>query len=223
MSQQINLFNADFLRRDKPFSLLAQVQGLGMIVLGALLFYAYAEYQVIDMGKQSVESTQRFNAQQAQLARYAAEFPPLQANHSLKEELQQLQKKAVEADKLVNTLRSGALGNTSGYSEYLRAFSRQALPGLWLTGFSVAGDTGQISLAGGALTPELVPAYIKKLGSESVMQGKTFANLQIQSPDVKDEHKVAHYVEFVLHSNQDEATDTGGADGLTHRPKAGKQ
>jgi hypothetical protein len=107
----------------------------------------------------------------------------------------------------VDTLRSGAVGNTTGYSEYLRAFSRQVVPGLWLTGFKLTGDAAQISLRGGAVNPELVPVYIQKLGNESVMQGKTFATLQIQQPkvDAKSDAKSApaHYVEFTLHSTPD--------------------
>ncbi len=205
MSQQINLFNPVFLKQQKQFSLLTMAQGLGLIFLGSLVFYAYASYQVLDLSKQSEESSKRFTAEQARLMRYSSEFSPQQANQLLKDELQQLQKKTAEADKLVDTLRSGSVGNTTGYSEYMRAFSRQAVPGLWLTGFTVTGDAAQISLSGGAISPELVPVYIKKLGSESAMQGKNFSNLQMQPPKVeaKSDAKAAHYVEFILHSTPD--------------------
>lgn len=205
MSQQINLFNPIFLKQRKYFSLLAMLQALGMIVAGSLLFYGYALYQVGQLGKQSEESTKRYNAEQARLARYAAEFSPQQANQALQEEVQKLEKQAAEQRDLIETLKSGAVGNTSGYSEYMRAFSRQAVQGLWLTGFSVTGDAAQISLNGGVTDAELLPVYIQRLGKENIMQGKTFSTLQMQQngPDTSKDSKAvgAPYVEFVLHSS----------------------
>ena len=205
MSQQINLFNPVFLKQQKLFSLLTMLQGLGLILLGSLLFYAYAIYQVSELSRQSEQSSRRFNAEQTRLLGYSAEFSPQQANQRLQDELQQLEKKVAEANTLVEVLRSGAVGNTTGYSEYMRAFSRQVVPGLWLTGFTVTGDAAQISLNGGVLDPELVPVYIQKLGREGVMQGKNFSTLQMQQPkvDVKDKVTAVHYLEFTLHSTPD--------------------
>jgi hypothetical protein len=207
MSQQINLFNPIFLKQDKHFSLLTMIKLSGLILLGSIAIYAYASYQVIQLRHQSEESTQNFNAEEARLKVMQAEYSPQQAGVQLQSELAQLEKRARDATELVDTLRSGAVGNTTGYSEYLRAFSRQVVPGLWLTGFKLTGDAAQISLRGGAVNPELVPVYIQKLGNESVMQGKTFATLQIQQPkaDAKSDAKgtPAHYVEFTLHSTPD--------------------
>lgn len=205
MSQQINLFNPVFLKQQKLFSLLTMLQALGLILAGSMLFYAYALYQVGELGKQSEQSSKRFNAEQARLAAYSTEFSPQKADKLLRDELQTLEKKANEASKLADSLRSGSLGNTTGYSEYMRAFSRQIVPGLWLTGFNVTGDAAQISLSGGAVAAELVPNYIQKLGSEAVMQGKSFSTLQMQpaKADEKAGAKASRYVEFTLHSNPD--------------------
>jgi len=87
-----------------------------------------------------------------------------------------------EQTELVETLKSGVLGNTHGYSEYMRAFARQVLQGLWLTGFKVSGDATQVSLNGGVINPELLPVYIQHLNKETVMQGKTFSALQMKQP-----------------------------------------
>lgn len=206
MSQQINLFNPIFMKQRKYFSLLTMLQALGMIVVGSLLFYGYAVYQVSQLHKQFEESSKRFNAEQARLARYAAEFSPQQANRVLQDEVQQLEKKVVDQAELIETLKSGAVGNTTGYSEYMRAFSRQVVPGLWLTGFKVTGDAAQISLSGAVVNPELLPAYIQRLGRENIMQGKTFSTLQMQQPKAEtDREKKAapRYVEFTLYSIPD--------------------
>ncbi|HXU92164.1 MAG TPA: fimbrial assembly protein [Gallionella sp.] len=208
MSQQINLFNPVFMKQRKYFSLLTMLQALGMIVAGSLCFYAYAVYQVGQLGKQVRESTARYNAEQARLVRFSAEFSPQQAGQLLQDEIKRLEKQASEQSELIETLKSGAVGNTSGYSEYMRAFARQAVPGLWLTGFTVIGDAAQIRLTGRTLSPELLPVYIQRLGKESIMRGKTFAALQMQQPKAEGRANAVpvptpHYVEFVLNSSPD--------------------
>lgn len=196
MSQQINLINPAFLRKKTHFTLMTMCQGLVMVLAGALLLYAYGVYQVSELDKQTGQSTRRLNAEQASLAAYSAGYSPQMAKQLLENELVQLEKKAAEAAMLTETLSSGEGSNTSGYSEYMRAFSRQVLPGLWLTNFKL--NTSGISLEGGALAPELVPGYIQRLGRESVMKGKNFSNLQIKPA------KEAKYLEFTLYSSPEE-------------------
>jgi hypothetical protein len=208
MSQQINLFNPVFLKQRKYFSLLTIMQALGLIVLGSLLFYGYALYQVEHLKQQSEESTRRFNAEQARLARYTAEFSPQQANQSLQAEVQRLEKDLAEQTRMVDILKSGSVGNTTGYSQYMRAFARQVVQGLWLTGFKVTGDAAQISLSGGVLDPESLPIYIQRLGREQAIQGKSFSTLLMQQTKTevgKDSKSAAaaRYVEFTMYSTPD--------------------
>lgn len=208
MSQQINLFNPVFMKRRKYFSLLAMLQALGLIVSGSLICYAYAAYQIRQLNIQSEESAKRYNAEQARLVRYAAELSPQQANRLLQDEVQRLEKQVAEHGEVIETLKSGVVGNTTGYSEYMRAFSRQVVPGLWLTGFKMSGDAAQISLSGGVVNPELLPVFIQRMGNENIMHGKTFSTLQMQQPKAvagADSNKdnrgaAARYVEFTLYS-----------------------
>ena len=206
MSQQINLFNPIFMKQRKYFSLLAMLQALGLIIAGSLIFYGYAIYQVNQLNLQLEENTKRYNAEQVRLARYVAEFSPQQSNQLLQDEVQHLEKQVAEQNEIIDTLKSGAVGNTTGYSEYMRAFSRQVVQGLWLTSFKVTGDAAQISLSGGVVSPELLPAYIQRLGKERIMQGKTFSTLKMQQSKPVESPTAAatrSYVEFTLHSNPD--------------------
>lgn len=200
MSQQINLFNPAFVRRRKHFSLPAMLQGLVLVAAGSLAFYGYALYQVDQLEKQTGEIAKRYQAEQSRLMRHAAEFSPQQAAQALQEEVRRLEKQLAEQAELLEVIKSGAIGNTSGYSEYMRAFSRQVAEGLWLTGFSITGDAAQISLSGAVLNPELLPAYIQRLSKESVMHGRTFATLQMRQPKVESQGAIPRYVEFTLHS-----------------------
>jgi cell division protein FtsL len=211
MSQQINLFNPIFMKQRKYFSLLTMLQALGLIIAGSLVFYGYAVYQVNQLGQQLEENTKRYNAEQTHLANFMTEFSPQQAQQLLQDEVQRLEKQTAEQNELIETLKSGAVGNTTGYSDYMRAFARQVVQGLWLTGFKVTGDAAQISLSGGVVNPELLPEYIQRLGKESVMQGKTFSTLKMQQ--TKAEEKVVtgqapasaarSYIQFTMYSSPD--------------------
>lgn len=207
MSQQINLFNPIFMKQRKYFTLLTMLQALGLIVAGSLCFYGYAVYQVAQLARESEESTKRFNAEQARFARYVGEFSPQRANQLLQDEVRRMEKDLAEQTELVATLKSGSVGNTTGYSKYMRAFSRQVVQGLWLTGFKVTGDAAQISLSGGVVNPELLPTYIQRLGKEPAMRGKSFSTLQMQQhkAEAAKESKsaTARYVEFTLYSMPD--------------------
>ena len=206
MSQQINLFNPVFLKQKKYFSVVAMSQALGLVILGSALFYGYAVYQVQQLGKQSADTAKRYTSEQAKLARYTAEFSPQQSSQVLEEELKKVEAQAVAQQELVETLKTGAIGNASGYSEYLRAFARQSLHGLWLTGFSITGDAVQMSLSGAALNPDLVPTYVQRLNREKIMRGKAFAALQMQQAKVdKDKLTSRRYIEFTLQSVEAES------------------
>jgi cell division protein FtsL len=213
MSQQINLFNPVFMKQRKYFSLLAMLQALGMIIAGSLVFYGYAIYQVNQLNRQLEENTTRYNAEQARLASYMAEFSPQLSGQLLQNEVQRLENQVAAESEIIDTLKSGAVGNTIGYSEYMRAFARQVVQGLWLTGFKVTGDAAQISLSGAVLSPELLPVYIQRLGKERIMRGKTFSTLRMQQAKVDagaagqaPTPAARRYVEFTLHSSLESET-----------------
>ncbi len=108
-------------------------------------------------------------------------------------------------------MQEGELGNTTGYAEYMRAFSRQIVPGLWLTGFAIHGAGSEVAIQGRALHPELVPSYLDHLKREASMHGKSFSTLEMQRPMVEPgtasdndttprQLVPAGYVEFQLQS-----------------------
>ena len=208
MSQQINLLNP-LLKKQRDFlSLLTMLQALGFIIAGSLLFYGYAFYTANQLTKQYEENIQRYNAEQANLALFAKEFSPQRANESLQAEVSRLEKELDTKKELDDALKSSVRGGVSGFSEYMRAFSRQIVQGLWLTGFEIADDGMKISLSGRALNPELLPVYIQRIGKEAVMQGKTFATLEIEAgaDEGASPGSAPRYVAFRLDSKAGDET-----------------
>ena len=205
MSQQINLFNPAFVQRQEHFSLMTMLQGLGLILLGSVFLYGYAAYQVEQLHKQREAGEQQVNDGQLKLARFAEEYSPQRSNQILQAEVNRLEMLVGEQEELVQVMSSGALGNSEGYSEYMRAFSRQLVQGLWLTSFNVSGDGTQVSLSGGVMNPGLLPEYIQRLRREDVMQGKTFSALQMRQAAPSKTGVASRHVEFVLHSSTAES------------------
>lgn len=202
MSQQINLLNPLLKKQPVYLSLLTMLQALAFIILGLMLFYGYATYQERQLNKQFLDDAKRFEAERARMLLLEAEFSPAQTNEALQEEILQLEKNLASQSELIEALKSGEGGNAVGYSEYMRAFSRQVVQGLWLTAFKIAGDAEEISMSGAVLNPELLPVYIQRLSKEKIMQGKTFSTLQIKGSGLKDATASSPpaYVEFMLYS-----------------------
>ena len=210
MSQQINLFNPIFRKQKKYFSANTMAQALGLIFAGAMLVVAYAHYQSRHQLTQSHMAALQLKATQAQLTQLNAEFGIRQKSKALEEKIQKTEAENRALQQVFETLEKGEFGNTQGYSEYLRAFSRQIANGIWLTGFNIQGAGAEIGLQGRTLRPELVPAYIKRLGQEAVMQGKSFATLEMQVPRVEPGNRAdpaaaqaaaPAYIEFSLQSS----------------------
>lgn len=185
MSQQINLYNPLFRRQKKYFSTLTMLQALGLILLGSLLVYGYAWYRTSGLEQRSVQTAKSYQAAQVRLAQATAEFGPRQPSKLLQDEVAQMDGQVKARSQIIDLLGKGELGNTQGFSEYLRALSRQTLGGLWITGFHVVGMGSDMAINGRALRPELVPVFINRLKKEPVLAGKTFGMLEMNLPEAE--------------------------------------
>ena len=199
MSQQINLINSNFLLERKYFSMRAMLQALALLILGLVLFYAYVSHQIQMLEEHGVESARRLTVTQEKVASYAAGFSSQQTHPMLLDELARNEANLAAQQSLIEVLKNSLDGNATGYSEYMRAFSRQAVEGLWLTGFHISGNDKEIAIQGAVLKPELLPAYVRRLSREKIMRGKSFAALQMQQATKQDPH-MTNYVEFLMQS-----------------------
>jgi hypothetical protein len=208
MSQQINLFNPIFLKKKKYFSAVAMVQSLGLLVLGSALVAGYAHFQVERLGKEAATTASQLADAQAQLTKLRAENVPLQKSQALQNQIAKSETEMQSLKQVFDVLQTGDIGNTKGYSEYLRAFSRQIVDGVWLTRLTLVGAGNEIAIDGRALHPELVATYMNRLKREPVLQGKSFGTLQMQVPQAEanarsdpsaaKQHGLAGHIEFSL-------------------------
>jgi hypothetical protein len=209
MSQQINLFNPVLLKRKKYFSAAAMAQSLGLLVLGSALVAGYAHFQVESLSRDAAATSAQLADVRAQLAKARAENAPRQKSLALENQVAKAEIEMQSLKQVFDILQNGDIGNTKGYSEYLRAFSHQIVDGVWLTGLSLVGAGNEIGVDGRAVRPELVATYMNRLKREPILQGKSFGTLQMQVPKaeppangdtaVGQQRAWAGYIEFSLH------------------------
>jgi hypothetical protein len=185
VSQQINLFNPIFLKQKKVFTALPMAEALGVIVAGALLLTWYAGQRVADLERSAASGKTLLADRERRLAEANKQFAPRQKSATIATDVAQAELELRSLQQVESVLRDGTLGNAAGYAEYFRAFSRQNVSGLWLTGVSIVGAGNDIGVQGRAMQPTLIPAYIARLKSERVMHGKSFASLDISRPDAQ--------------------------------------
>lgn len=183
MTQQINLFNPLFRKKRFSFtSALAMAYGAGIVVAIMALAGAYSGSQLraTQARAQGVEfALKDANANHDKLA---AEIARQKPNPQLTAEIAALEIQLAERQDVVDTLKNGTLGNTDGFSDYLRAFSRQIVSGLWLTAFDIGLAGNALALQGRTLSAEHVATYLERLNKEKALQGRQFAAMRISQP-----------------------------------------
>jgi Tfp pilus assembly protein PilN len=212
VSQQINLFNPIFLRQEKQFSAVAMAQGLGVISVAVLGFASFSTYQSVQVSKDAAVASAALKSTQEQLVKMVDKTKPAPVNKQIEEDIQKAESRLRASQQILGFVQNGEFKSSQSYSSFLRAFSNKAMPGVWLTGFSLSDGGNDIEITGRALQPGLVPAYIKSLKSESAFAGKSFGSMLLRSPqteavqkataDVSKALPAVRYIDFSLNSSE---------------------
>jgi hypothetical protein len=186
MTQQINLFNPVFLKQKKYFSAITMLQALALLLVGILAFYGYTLGETQTLARLSEDTGRQLKTQSEQAVRLTQEFSPQGRSKMLSDELARMTARLKLREDMLSVLRTGGLGNTDGFARYLSAFARQAMSGVWLTGFTIGGDESELLINGRVLQSDLVPAYIRALSREDVMRGRRVTELRLTAREVRD-------------------------------------
>ena len=201
MPQQINLFNPAFLDKRGTLSLKAALMGWLAVALLSVAFAGYAGMRNRQLAQQEREATSKVTAAQAEMQRLAGQVARRKQDAQIAAEIARLESEIKGRDEVMAVLKGGAFGDTRGFSEHLRAFARQSFEGVWLTGLHIAASGQDVAVEGRALRAEQVPGYLRRLNSESVMQGHPFSELLMQAPVPDPQDKSGGrppYIEFRL-------------------------
>jgi hypothetical protein len=179
MSAQINLYHPRFLKQREWLV-------LGKVVLAAGALYIMLALVGGWLWRDAAARKEAAAATEAQLlsikeqadaaTKAAAESKP---DAQLIADLGNAEALLRRRGDIARLLESGAIGSAGGFSDYLRGFARQKPDSLWLTGFTIGAGGNDMEIRGSMLNPAALPDYIRRLGTEKVFQGRSFAALTL--------------------------------------------
>jgi hypothetical protein len=214
VSQQINLYNPALLPKPDAFSGKAILVTLSTVCITLMVAYAASAWLAARAAARESISSGALAQIQSEVTRLSQEIGGRKPSTQLTAELTSLDALLAQRSEVIGVLKSGALGDTKGVSEYFRAFARETVDGLWLTGFTVVGAGQDISIEGRTLRAELVPLYIQRLGREDALKGHGFAALSVQPPAEHnlngETRKSAEFLEFRMASRPADGTSSRG-------------
>jgi len=205
VSQQINLFNPIFLKQEKYFSAKTMVESLVLILVALCAFYVYAYNEVKSFEDVASDAAHQLADTRDRFISLGGALSPQRRSKLLEAQVARAEGDLRGKQALLASLRAAATDRARGYSQYFAAFARRTLPGVWLTGFSVADGGDELDIRGGVLHPDLVPAYIQALNKEEVMRGRSVTRLKLvahsepkPAADAAPRPGPSRYVEFEL-------------------------
>lgn len=213
MKQQINLFNPAFQPQKQVLSSATIALAVGAVIAGVAIFAVIGKMETAELRRQADSGAVQLEKRQARLASANREFIPRQKDATLEAQIAEANTQLAAMRHISGALSRGELGDTGGFAGYFKALARQSAQGLWLTGVTVGAGGAQIGIKGRTVDPAMVPGYLNRLTQEPLMQGKSFASLQIgeaaplqvQDADGKPATRPAPYIEFSLQSVPEES------------------
>lgn len=183
MSQQINLLDESLCPKREWLTL----NNLGFGVLATVLALAAAA----GMGwLQEAREMQRFKAAEAQLKLAQEQLTVLAGEQGRRRIDPKLEAEVSDAKRILQgkhevmaILERGGLGDREGFSRYLQGFARQAIDGVWITGFDLVAGGRSLEIRGRMRQEALLPVYVARLNQEPAFQGRRFAALDMRRVD----------------------------------------
>ncbi len=151
-------------------------------------FSAYTARSVDGLQQQVAQLTEQQAQQQAQLLKVGELHSRTARRSDVEARVKALNASLSERTQALQVLQSGAAGQTSGFAARMEALARRHVDGLWIDGLAMSGTQSTISISGGSVDADIVPAYLRSLSSEAVLNGTRFDDFIIErSPSAKNE------------------------------------
>jgi hypothetical protein len=183
MSQQINLLNPALIKKTdllKPNNIALL---LGVLLLALLAYYVFAKSALEETILMRSQTAERLTATQTQLNNLIAERNTHASNQVLLNRIKELEQKEIMQEAILKAVSQNSATPSHSYAALLRAFSKQSIDGLWITGLSIDQDAEALSIKGRTLNADLLPKYIARLRAEPALKGKSFTQLTMQAAE----------------------------------------
>ena len=178
MRQQVNLLAPMYRKQRALFSARVSI-GICLLVSVALtLIYFITVWRASVVANEYNRLVATRDTATRRVNELAAQLQGKTGDPAAEEEIEAL---TTERDRKSQALAALALreaDSNTGFSPQFIGLARQRINGLWLTKIEVSGN--QLSLQGVALSEELVPRYLRRLGAETVFAGTAFQEARLE-------------------------------------------
>jgi hypothetical protein len=183
MNQEINLFQSQFKKQKKIFSAMTMVQVCIIFVVITILIYGYSYISLTPLEDKLSVLQSNLSEINNDLTLLQRQLPGESGSRLLENEIARLSNELSRRQRVQGMLSNRIIGNIDGLSGYLEVLARQHVEGAWLTKISVASGGEVMSLEGRTLSSELVPIYIDRLATESLLDGMSFNVMEMTRPE----------------------------------------
>lgn len=186
MRQQINFYRAEFRNTKTTFAATSIVAGCATAVAAMLVVYVFAVGQLSGIDKELQIFSHQENAALQRLEQMQPLIGALSGEQTWAQRLDDATRALEEKQLVLSLVQGSTLGDTLGFSRYLRSLARQDTDGLWLTRISLSALGNRNRLQGKALRAELVATYLQRLADEPPFARQRFNQFQIEGPEDGD-------------------------------------
>lgn len=171
MRQQVNLLAPMYRKQRALFSSRVSI-GICLLLAGCLaLIYLGTVWRGSTLAGQQARLAEARDVATRRLNDLALQLQG-KGDPQLDEQIAQLTAERDRKAQALAALASREVATTTGFSPQFIGLARQRLSGLWLTHIELAGS--HVTLQGVALADELIPRYVRRLGSEEIFAGTSF-------------------------------------------------
>ncbi len=185
MRQQVNLLAPMYRKQRALFSARVSI-GICLLVGVALtLIYFVTVWRGSVIGNEYNRLVATRDTATRRVNELAAQLQGQTGDPAVQTEVTALTQERDRKGQALQALALREADSTTGFSPQFIGLARQRLNGLWLTKIEVSGE--QLALQGVALSEELIPRYLRRLGAESVFAGTAFEQARLERAAEGDE------------------------------------
>jgi Tfp pilus assembly protein PilN len=190
MTRQINLLNPALIHKRDFLNPNTIVMLFGVLFVGLIAYTVYERNALSALQIKRTEAANALASTQSRLTEVMARKTVSNDKTAILNQIKQLEEKETMQKAMINAIAQTSDTKKPSYAALLRAFAKQSIDGLWITGLSINQDAEQLRISGRTLNADLVPKYIAKLRAEPALKGKTFSELTMLMNEAAEPAKV---------------------------------
>ena len=180
MEQQVNLYQPILGAEKRLFSARAIGVGLGLLSLCLCGLAAFGTWRTARVERTLARLETQQVTELARVERAGAALEPGRSLAELETQAKSLSADIAARERALDLVRLGTASPDTGFAARLEALARRQLEGLWLRSIVVGSGDGRLAIAGSAVDPKLIPAYLAALAEEHALAGVRFDKLTIR-------------------------------------------